>query len=67
MSDDEWVWELSANAQDDLDALSLGEQDRILEKLDEITTHHGVSHLTTANHSKTVHIERSVWASFGSQ
>lgn len=38
MSDDEWVWELSSNARDDLDALSPSEQDRIIEKLDEITT-----------------------------
>jgi len=37
-SDDGWVWELSTNAQDDLDALSGREQDRIIEKLDEITT-----------------------------
>lgn len=38
MSDEEWVWELSANAQDDLDALSPSDQHRIIEKLDEITT-----------------------------
>lgn len=38
MSDGEWVWELSSNARDDLDALSPSEQDRIIEKLDEITT-----------------------------
>lgn len=38
MSDDEWTWELSSNAEDDLDALSPAEQDRIIEKLDEITT-----------------------------
>lgn len=38
MSDDEWVWELSSNAQDDLDALSPRERDRIIEKLDDITT-----------------------------
>lgn len=37
MSDDEWRWELAAMAQDDLDALSPSEQDRILDKLDEIT------------------------------
>ena len=36
MSDDGWTWELSSKAQDDLDALSPGEQDRILDKLDEI-------------------------------
>jgi len=34
---DGWTWELSSKAQDDLDALSPGEQDRILDKLDEIT------------------------------
>jgi mRNA interferase RelE/StbE len=38
MSDDEWTWELSANTQDDLDALSPEEQEQIIEKLDEITT-----------------------------
>lgn len=38
MSDGEWVWELSSNARDDLDALSPSEQDRTIEKLDEITT-----------------------------
>lgn len=36
MSDEEWTWELSATAQSDLDSLSLAEQDRILDKLDEI-------------------------------
>jgi len=34
---DGWTWELSSKAQDDLDALSPVEQDRILDKLDEIT------------------------------
>jgi mRNA-degrading endonuclease RelE of RelBE toxin-antitoxin system len=38
MSEEEWTWELSANAQDDLAALSPEEQDQIIEKLDEITT-----------------------------
>lgn len=36
MSDDGWTWELSSKARDNLDALSPGEQDRILDKLDEI-------------------------------
>lgn len=36
MSEDGWTWELASKAQDDLDALSPGEQDRILDKLDEI-------------------------------
>jgi mRNA interferase RelE/StbE len=36
MSDGEWVWELASKAEDDLDALSPDEQDRILDKLDEI-------------------------------
>lgn len=36
MSDDGWNWELSSTARDDLDALSPDEQDRILDKLDEI-------------------------------
>ena len=36
MSDDGWTWELASKAQADLDALSPDEQDRILDKLDEI-------------------------------
>ena len=38
MSDEGWRWELSTKAQDDLAALSPGDQDRILQKLDEIVT-----------------------------
>ena len=38
MSDDEWMWELSSSAQSDFAVLSASEQDRIIEKLDEITT-----------------------------
>ncbi|QLH77013.1 type II toxin-antitoxin system RelE/ParE family toxin [Halosimplex rubrum] len=33
---DEWAWELSSTAQDDLAAFSPDEQDRILDKLDEV-------------------------------
>lgn len=33
---DRWTWELASKAQDDMDALSTDEQDRILDKLDEI-------------------------------
>src|SRR6056297_671889 len=36
MSDGEWTWELTPTAQDDLAALDPHEQDRILDKLDEI-------------------------------
>ena len=36
MSEDRWTWELSSKAQGDLDALSADEQDRVLDKLDEI-------------------------------
>jgi mRNA interferase RelE/StbE len=36
MSDDRWTWELASKASDDLDALSPEEQDRVLDKLDEI-------------------------------
>lgn len=36
MSDNDWTWELTPKAQDDLTALSPQEQDRILDKLDEI-------------------------------
>ena len=36
MSDDGWTWELASKAQDDLAALDSHEQDRILDKLDEI-------------------------------
>jgi len=35
MSDEGWSWELSSTAADDLDALSVADQDRILDKLDE--------------------------------
>ena len=38
MSDDEWTWKLSSKAEDDLDTLSPTEQDRMLEKLDEIVS-----------------------------
>lgn len=38
MSDEEWTWELATTAQNDLDSLSSQEQDRILDKLDEIVT-----------------------------
>ena len=36
MSDDGWAWELASKARDDLAALDSHEQDRILDKLDEI-------------------------------
>ena len=36
MSDGDWTWELSSNADDDLDALDPHEQERVLDKLDEI-------------------------------
>ncbi len=36
MSDDRWTWELDVKAQNDLDTLSPEEQDRIIQKLDEI-------------------------------
>lgn len=35
---DGWTWELASKAQDDLAALDPDEQDRILDKLDEIVT-----------------------------
>jgi len=35
MSNDDWTWELSSQAVDDLDALPSENQDRILDKLDE--------------------------------
>ena len=38
MSDEGWTWELSSTAEDDLDGLSPTEQDRILDKLDEIVS-----------------------------
>jgi mRNA-degrading endonuclease RelE of RelBE toxin-antitoxin system len=34
---DGWTWELSSKARDDLDGLSPDEQDRVLDKLDEVT------------------------------
>ena len=36
MSDDDWTWELASKAQDDLAVLDPHEQDRILDKFDEI-------------------------------
>lgn len=38
MSDGEWTWELSSTAADDLDSLSPEDQERILDKLDEIVS-----------------------------
>jgi len=38
MSDDGWTWELSAKADADLDNLAPAEQNRILDKLDEIVS-----------------------------
>ena len=38
MSDEGWTWELSSTAEDDLDGRSPTEQDRILDKLDEIVS-----------------------------
>ena len=38
MSDGDWTWELASKARDDLAALDPHEQDRILDKLDEIVT-----------------------------
>lgn len=35
MTDEEWTWELSSTAEDDLDGLSPADQDRILDELDE--------------------------------
>jgi mRNA-degrading endonuclease RelE of RelBE toxin-antitoxin system len=36
MSESDWTWELTPTAEDDLSALSPSEQERILNKLDEI-------------------------------
>nr|WP_284010393.1 hypothetical protein [Halomicroarcula sp. YJ-61-S] len=38
MSDEVWTWELSSKAQADLNGLSAADQDRLLDKLDEIVT-----------------------------
>lgn len=38
MSNEGWSWELSLTAADDLDALAVDDQDRILDKLDEIVS-----------------------------
>jgi mRNA interferase RelE/StbE len=38
MSDGEWTWELSTTAETDLNSLSPDEQQRILDKLDEIVS-----------------------------
>jgi len=37
-SENEWTWELASKAENDLDGLSSRDQNRIIEKLDEITT-----------------------------
>jgi mRNA interferase RelE/StbE len=36
MSDEGWTWELASTAEADLETLSADEQDRVLDKLDEI-------------------------------
>ena len=36
MSDNGWTWELASKARTDLDSLSPNEQNRVIEKLDEI-------------------------------
>jgi len=38
MSEDGWTWELASRAQDDLASLDADDQDRILDKLDEIVS-----------------------------
>ena len=38
MSDEPWTWELAAKAQDDLDTLAPENQDRILDKLDQVVS-----------------------------
>ncbi|MFC3960268.1 type II toxin-antitoxin system RelE family toxin [Halovivax cerinus] len=38
MTEDGWTWELAETATTDLDSLAPDEQDRILDKLDEIVT-----------------------------
>jgi len=38
MSEEGWTWELSAKATDDLDGLAPVDQERILDKLDEIVS-----------------------------
>jgi hypothetical protein len=38
MSDNDWTWELAQTGQGDLASLSSAEQERILNKLDEIVT-----------------------------
>jgi hypothetical protein len=58
MSDEEWTWELAATAQTDLDSFSPAEQDRILDKLDEIVSSPGETHRTTVNRYRTVRTRR---------
>jgi mRNA-degrading endonuclease RelE of RelBE toxin-antitoxin system len=41
MSNDGWTWELSSTAEDDIDGLPPADQDRILDKLDEIVSSPG--------------------------
>lgn len=67
MGDDGWSWELAPKAQDDLVALDAHEQDRILDKLDDIVDSRGVTHRITASHSGTVLARRYAWESFVSR
>jgi len=66
MSDDGWTWALASKAQSDLDSLSLDEQDRIIEKLDEIVPPRGAIHRSTVSPYRTVPTRRYVSVSFGS-
>jgi len=60
MSDGDWTWELASKAQDDLAVLDPHEQDRILDKLDEIVDSPWRDPPNTANHFRTVPGRKSV-------
>ena len=60
MSDGDWTWELASKARDDLAALDPHEQDRILDKLDEIVDSPWRDPPEYANHFGTVPERKSV-------
>ncbi|SDQ97455.1 hypothetical protein SAMN04489842_1873 [Natronobacterium texcoconense] len=62
MSEDGWTWELASKAQDDLDALNSIEQQRIIDKLDEIVDSPWRDPPDYVNHFRTVHTGRYVSA-----
>jgi hypothetical protein len=67
MSDDGWTWELSVTAQDDIESLSADEQDRILDKLDEIVDSPWRDPPEYGEPLQNSPYTKSVWADFDSR